>query len=122
MENSKSMIVRFKDNLDIICGLRNNLDGTVEVSTPMMFELRGQKLVLEHWLPLQVMKGNSVRVPIENILCTMEPSDDLAEYFEKTVSKLSDFVEETDNNSEEENMELMEALMELETNKGVSIH
>lgn len=122
MENNKAMIVRFKDNLDVICSLTNNLDGTLEMSTPMMFELRGNKLILEHWLPLQVMKGNSVRVPIDNILCTMEPSDDLAEYFEKTVSKLSEFVEETTKNSGEENVDLMEALMELETNKGVSIH
>lgn len=122
MENKKSMIVRLKDNLDIICGLSNNLDGTLEVSTPMMFELRGNKLILEHWLPLQVMKGNSVRIPVDNILCTMEPSDDLSEYFEKTVSQLTEFVEERNNNSEEENMELMEALIELETNKGVSIH
>jgi hypothetical protein len=52
----------------------------------------------------------------------MEPSDDLAEYFENTVSKLVEFTEDSSNNTEEENVELMEALMELETIKGVSIH
>jgi hypothetical protein len=111
-------IVRFKDGLDVVSQV-NYINDEVELTNPMMFEIRNQNLLLQHWLPLAVMKQKFVTVPRTEILCTMDPNEDFTEYYETTVRKMNSVLVTSD---KEEAEELIEAMEELESLKGVPIH
>jgi len=121
-------IVRFKDGLDVISnvsynyGMDDKHNGEVELTNPMMFEIRNQNLVMEHWLPLSIMKDKMVTIKESEILCTMEPNDDFAEYYTNTVKRLNKVLKETKDKDKEEFQDMLEALAELEDNKGIKIH
>lgn len=83
-------ILRLKDGLDIICDCIFEKDNKVVVDNPMLFELRGMNLMLQHWLPVAVMKETSVELKAEEILCTMDPTDDFEEYYITSVIRLMD--------------------------------
>ena len=65
------------------------------------------------------MKGTSVKIPRDEIICFMDPNESFEEYYNKAVSKLSSVM---DNDNEEELNDVMEAMDELEHKKGISIH
>lgn len=83
-------ILRLKDGLDIICDCIFEKNNKVVIDNPMLFELRGTNLILQHWLPVFVMKGESVEIGMDYILCTMEPTDDFEEYYSTSVIRLKD--------------------------------
>ena len=123
MENNHDIkIVRFKDGLDVVCHFNyTSSDETMmELETPMMFEVRNTNLVMQHWLPLSLMKANTVKIKTEEVLCLIEPSDEFAEYYHETVTKMNRFVNKKQ--TEEENHQLMEALSELEHLDESDIH
>ena len=123
MENNHDIkIVRFKDGLDVVCHFNyTSSDETMmELETPMMFEVRNTNLVMQHWLPLSLMKANTVKIKTEEVLCLIEPSDEFAEYYHETVTKMNRFVNKKQ--TEEENNQLMEALAELENMDESDIH
>jgi hypothetical protein len=111
-------ILRLKDGCDVICSVQKFND-VVEVDYPMLFSLVNQNLVLEHWLPLAVMKGTSVKIPRDEVLCFIEPNENFIDYYNIAVKKVSSVV---DNDNEEELDQMMEALDELKNTKGLSIH
>ena len=110
-------IVRFKDGLDIITEIDYS-DESVELSNPMMFSIKNGNLMLQHWLPLAVMKEKSVMIPREEVLCFMEPNDNFEDYYKSAVRKVTSVI----NKKETEVEEMMEALDELENTKGIKIH
>jgi hypothetical protein len=112
-------ILRLKDGSDIICDTNITDTETVNLHYPMMFDMTNQRLVLQHWLPLAAMKGTSVSIRITEIVCIMEPTDDFAQYYETAVNKLNSVGEP---NEDEDYNDIMEALNELESSKGISIH
>jgi len=112
-------ILRLKDGSDVICETESVSAGMIELKYPMMFNMINQKLVLQHWLPLAAIKGNSVKVPRDEIVCYMEPNEEFSEYYQIAVNKI-DSVISNDNN--DEIGDIMEALEELESSKGISIH
>lgn len=118
-------IVRFKDGIDVICGV-NHLEGEIEITNPMMFEIRSANLVLQQWLPLAIMKGNSVTINDHAILCTMEPNDAFAEYYVETVRKMDNILKKEksmDTSRDlEEAEELLKSLIEMETTKDALKH
>jgi hypothetical protein len=85
-------LVRFKDGLDVI-SYCNEHSYEVELTSPMMFELRGMNLVLQHWLPVAVMKGDSAKVGLDCIQCMMDPTDDFASYYSETVIRMQEKME-----------------------------
>ena len=116
-------IVRLKDGSDVISqvyvfGTDSVFSGSVELQYPMMFSVINQNLVLEHWLPLAVMKEKSVMIPREEVLCFMEPNDNFEDYYKSAVRKVTSVI----NKKETEVEEMMEALDELENTKGIKIH
>ena len=111
-------IVRLKDGSDVICSMERTMD-TFELDYPMMFSVVNQNLVLQHWLPLSVMKGTSVKIPRDEIVCIMQPNENFEEYYMTAVKKISSVL---NNENEEELNDVMEALDELEHKKGISIH
>lgn len=122
MENNIK-IVRFVDGLDVICEVLESSYDQIEMNYPMLFEMRGNKLLLDHWLPLAIMKGNSVKVHMKNILCTFEPNDEFSEYYIRAIERLSELpIQDNGINTEEEVNQLLEAFEEMEASKGLVIH
>ncbi len=83
-------IVRFKDGLDVICNCEYTGDDMIEITDPMLFEIRGVNLMLQCWLPMAVIKENKVEVHPDTILCAMDPTEDFEEYYLNTVIKLTE--------------------------------
>lgn len=115
-------IVRFKDGLDVISYVDMH-EEQVELTNPMMFEIRNQHLLLEHWLPLAVMKEKSVQIPQTEILCFMDPNDDFTEYYATAVDKVNLVVSSKDESKPGNELEqIMDVMEELERNKGIKFH
>ena len=119
-------IVRFKDGLDVIGNvIEHSIDSTkhgeLELSNPMLFEVRNSHLVLQHWLPLAVIKGEKVDVNKNDVLCRMEPNDDFKEYYINTVKNLKKEIKEM-KKQKEAGVDVLEALTELNQNKNINIH
>ena len=111
-------IVRLKDGSDVICYTEKE-NNTVELDYPMMFSVVNSNLVLQHWLPLSVMKGTSVKIPLEEVVCFMDPNENFEDYYVTAVKKINSVM---DSNNDDIKEEMMEALNELETSKGIKIH
>jgi len=118
-------IVRFKDGLDVICNIDyKDLSDKVELFNPMIFEVRNTNLVMQQWLPLAVIKGNSVMIDNREILCVMDPNDDFAEYYEETVRKTNEVLRKKEESSDDKEkiQEFLQSLIDLETSKDVIKH
>ena len=123
MENKEIRIVRFKDGIDVISYYERLNINEVELTSPMMFEIRNNNLQMIHWLPVTIMKSNSVVIHNDSILCTFEPASDFVEYFINVTDKLSSIDRESfTSKDKEEKKEILDALTELETSKGIPIH
>lgn len=117
-------IVRFKDGLDVITTRTSLTKDLIELENPMMFEVRNSHLVLEQWLPLAVMEGDTVTIDSKEILCEMNPNSEFAEYYVETIRKLKRALrqEEEEPRDEDGMREMLAALIELETANNVVIH
>ena len=121
-------IVRFKDGLDVISNVMDHsIDSThhgeIELSNPMVFEVRNSNLVLQYWLPLAVLKEEKVNINKSDILCRMEPNDDFKEYYSSTIDALKKEIKEIKKKkNSEESSDVMEAIAELSVNKNINIH
>lgn len=117
-------ILRLKDGLDVISQVEfNNRSNTVDLTYPMMFEIRGSKLMLEHWLPIAVMKGRSVTIRLEEVICEMEVNDDFKNYYEKTIHEMESSIDELkDKSLDELEQEYIQAIFNEEGPKGKPIH
>lgn len=113
-------IVRFKDGLDVICDCKYTKNDMVEITDPMLFEIRSVNLILQCWLPMAVIKDNKVEIEPENILCTMEPTDDFQEYYSSTIIKLKEASKKE--KEEEIRDEILSAFEEKGSLKGSLIH
>lgn len=120
MENNVH-IIRFKDGLDIICQTEPLDSYQFKITNPMTFEIKHGNLLLQYWLPVEVMKGNAVAINTEDILCIFEPSDTFSQYYSDTVFKMEEILKNK-SNVEEDNIHIMEALKEMELIKGSFIH
>ena len=126
LSNHNIKIVRLKDGLDVVCNCsfqsskNNDENDIVEMETPMIFEIRNTNLVMQHWLPLAVMKERTAKIKMEEVLCILEPKDDFAEYYTNTVSRIDETINRKQ--SDEDDRMLMEALIELEHMNESNIH
>jgi hypothetical protein len=118
MDNIK--IVRFKDSIDVICKcIFDKKDYAYDLYEPMMFDIshKGQ-LVLQHWLPMNLMKEQFVRIKEEDILCIYDPEPKFLEYYSNITSKMNSVIDSLEDDSS--NMELiMEAMEQLGSNKSL---
>lgn len=114
-------IIRFKDGLDIICQTEVLDSYQLKISNPMVFEIKHGNLMLQYWLPVEVMKGNAVAINTEDILCMFEPTDVFSQYYADTVYRMDEILSKK-SKPEEEEINMMEALKEMELTKGSFIH
>ncbi len=123
MENKEVKIVRFKDGVDVVCFYEEISENSVELTSPMMFEIRNSNLQMIYWLPVTIIKSSSVIIQKDSILCIIHPTDDFIEYYIGVTDKLSNVDKESYKQKDKEEMkQILDALSELETTKGIPIH
>ena len=124
MENNIK-IVRFKDNLDVVCFMEELENNKFSLIDPLIFEIRNSNLVMQQWLPVAMIKENKTVVNGNDILCTMEPEDEFREYYMTTVEKLNESkLPKTKSKDEEKELliGIMEALNEMDNTKNLILH
>ena len=105
------------------CG--NKMDVNIDLNgynldNPMVVDIdhSGQRnsLTMHHYLPVQIIKKNTISVANNNILCEIDPSAEFSEYYQSTVIKISELlrakniVEELSNGNYDDVMDAMEQL------------
>ena len=77
-------ILRLQDGLDIICE-HKNVSGINFIKNPMVvfldYESEEPDLVMQHWIPNELVKNNETTISDIDILCAFEPTDALEEYY-----------------------------------------
>lgn len=126
MENNIK-IIRLLNGQDIIGKLYTDKENLLYIiDEPMGFstkEFRGcMNLQMWHYLPVQLIKKNEVVLHSRNVLTIIEPDDEFVEYYSNTVEKINNLLkarEITENLSEEESNEIMQALDEIQSENRV---
>jgi hypothetical protein len=120
-------IVRMKDGFDIITSI-DLVRGEYLVKNPMVVDLHYRKgsakpeLVMTNWLPVPILIENEASISTDTVVCLMEPNATLKEYYENLVSRSAEYLTSESMEDTDEVQELAEAMLELETSKGISIH
>jgi SAM-dependent MidA family methyltransferase len=119
-------IVRLKNGEDIIGNLSDNTDGDYEISEPMSVSLvqKGHEsgLVMSHWLPVQLIKKNEIKINSRDVLTMFEPNEEFAEYYTNTVEKIKNLLKAknvADSMTDEEIEDIMDAM---EDGDGQTLH
>jgi hypothetical protein len=120
-------IVRLKDGFDIITTIEM-IKGEYLVKHPMVVDLHYRKgaakpeLVMTNWLPVQILCENEASITTDMVVCIMEPNATLKEYYENLVNRSAEYLTSEYMEDEGDIEKLAEAMLELETSKGISIH
>jgi SAM-dependent MidA family methyltransferase len=119
-------IVRLKNGEDIIGNLSDNTNGDYEISEPMSVSLvqKGHEngLVMSHWLPVQLIKKNEIKINSRDVLTMFEPNDEFAEYYTNTVEKIKNLLKAknvADSMTDEEIEDIMDAI---DDGEGQTLH
>ena len=114
-------ILRLKNGEDIIGEVYTDT-GDYEILDPMSvgLETRGKEtgLVMQHWLPVQLIEGNRTVIRKEDVLTTFSPNSEFKEYYQNTVKKLNDILNAKKLADEMSDEEIQEAIDILEVGLG----
>lgn len=114
-------ILRLKNGEDIIGEVYTDT-GDYEILDPMSvgLETRGKEtgLVMQHWLPVQLIEGNRTIIKKEDVLTTFSPNSEFKEYYQNTVKKLNDILNAKKLADEMSDEEIQEAIDILELGLG----
>jgi hypothetical protein len=114
----KTQIIKLKNGEDLIANVSLN-DSHYTLEEPMEFMLddsRGRDvgLVMRHWLPVQLLKRNSIEIKVQDVLSIMEPADDFCEYYVNTVSKIKELLKAKNLIDEMDDDEMQQMINEFE--------
>lgn len=120
---SNVQIFRMVTGEDIICAYHKLDSNTYLFIDPMMmmvkFKGKDSTVLMEYWLPIEVVKTNSVVVGSEKIITSFEPKDSLKEYYLNLADKLHislERIKTVENMDTEEMIEILEAIEESKLN------
>ena len=122
-------LIRLQNGDDIIASFEIE-DTIIRISEPMLVEMhhRGTHmgLILQHWLPIQLIKKNETILQAKDIICVVEPNDELTQYYINTVDHIKNLFAGKDDLDEDELEDEMEsismAMEELQEDNNVVIH
>ena len=116
MRNVK--IVRMITGEDVICDFIEDAKGT-HMKEPLEIAMKSSKgnatVVLQNWLPTEIINDNIARVNPRNIIAVFDASESVSEYYNETMTRINKAIIAASNikDAEEEGMmDVMEALME----------
>jgi hypothetical protein len=118
-------ILRLKNESDIICTLEEIRNGEYVITDPMYFELQTRggvmHIVMDFYLPIQVLERNEVVIKESDVLFQTTPSQDFMEYYMNSVESVKkmkpegEFEEGVDNELNARIKEMVvEAFMEMD--------
>jgi len=118
MENEVK-IIRLVTGEDIICSFHKISTESFLICDPMVlivkFKGKDSSVLMEHWLPIEIVKSNEVVVNPRDIITMFDPKESLAEYYTNLVDKLHRTIEkrkQIENMEIDEMIDIMEALEE----------
>jgi hypothetical protein len=79
---------------------------------------------MNHWLPVQLLKKNSIQLKTQDVLSVLEPDDEFCEYYLTTVEKIKELLKAkklVDSMEDEEINDIMDAYEELQID-GNTLH
>jgi len=85
-------ILRLKSESDIICTVEEIRNGEYVITDPMNFELQTRggvmHIIMDFYLPIQVMERNNVVIKESDVLFQATPSQDFMEYYMNSVESI----------------------------------
>jgi|APCry1669189472_1035225.scaffolds.fasta_scaffold11147_2 hypothetical protein len=130
MLEQKTQIIKLQNGTDLIANVSLSNDHYI-LEEPMEFgiDFRGREggLIMKHYLPVQLLKKNSIEIHTKDVLSVMEPENEFCEYYINTVEKIKDLlkaknlVDEISDLSDEELQDIMNQFEDL-GNHGNTIH
>ena len=133
MEIKDVKIVRLTSGEDLIAGLIE-ADGTYYLKSPMIFILKDTgrtfALMLQNWLPVQIMKMNESVLKSKDVLFVAEPEENFAEYYLNQVQEMEEEIQaklelkkiQKSGTDDSDSMDWINKLEDMEMSKGELIH
>ena len=133
MESKDIKIVRLTSGEDLITGLIE-ADGTYYLKSPMVFILKDTgrtfALLLQNWLPVQIMKMNESVLKSKDVLFVAEPEENFSQYYLDQVQEMEEEIQaklemkkiQKSGTGEPGNMDWINVLEDMEMSKGELIH
>lgn len=113
MENSIQML-RLKNGEDIIGCTSLVSTNYYHVKEPMVVLVKNQGLLMQNWLPVQLLKKNEATLSIQEVLGVFEPTDEFIEYYNNTIEKINRLIEAQNRAVNMTDNEIQEAVLSLE--------
>jgi hypothetical protein len=89
-------MLRLVTGEDIICRFIKISSESYAIMNPMVIAVRyknkSSNLTMAHWLPVEIVKKNEVLMHPRDILAMYDPIDDVAEYYDTMVDKLTEMM------------------------------
>jgi hypothetical protein len=126
----KTQIIKLQNGTDLIANVAMNSAEEYVLEEPMEFNIdfrgRGGEsgLVMRHWLPVQLLKKNSISIKSKDVLSVMEPEDEFCEYYLNTVYKIKELLRAkslVDDMDDDEIQDMLDDFEDL-SNDGDTIH
>ena len=124
----KTQIIKLQNGTDLIANVALNSAEEYVLEEPMEFNIdfrgRDSGLVMRHWLPVQLLKKNSILIKSKDVLSVMEPEDEFCEYYLNTVYKIKELLKAkslVDNMDDDEIQDMLDDFEDL-SNDGDTIH
>lgn len=101
-------LLRLKDGEDLISYVEDYGTGEILLRSPMMVIVKHdvksgkQTVLMDHWLPTYIILKNEVFLKTTDILCTMDSSPALNEYYENAITAINNFETDASASSDEE--------------------
>jgi hypothetical protein len=89
-------LLRLKSGEDIICYMENYGHDEIVVRDAMVVFIKtdmktgNQIVMLDHWLPISVLKENEAIVKMSEVMAIMNPTSEFTEYFENSVDTIKE--------------------------------
>jgi hypothetical protein len=87
-----TQIIKLQNGEELIANVDLSITGTSYVlEEPMKFWIdyrNNNSLVIQHYLPVQLIKENKISINVKNILTIMSPTEDFVEYYYHTIEKI----------------------------------
>jgi len=119
MPEYKTQIIKLQNGEDLIANVvMSGMDHYI-LEEPMEFAIDTRNpnnagLIMRHWLPVQLIKKNSIEIHSKDILSMMEPEDEFCEYYVNTVYKIKELLKAKEIISEMDDEELGNMINEFE--------
>jgi hypothetical protein len=119
MPEYKTQIIKLQNGEDLIANvIMSGMDHYI-LEEPMEFAIDTRNsnnagLIMRHWLPVQLIKKNSIEIHSKDILSMMEPEDQFCEYYINTIYKIKELLKAKEIISEMDDEELGNMINEFE--------